>query len=163
MQEGTYYKCRVVKNFEAKKQHGNDVVIKRYPKGSIVSVTPVDLATNQGTVLPAFQTKDGFLFPESALVIMDSGNSNSSTRSEDSFDEAEVIEPKKNTIPFNFKSPDFFKKKSKSSIHGAMAGAVVGLVYALYSGKNKFLFSAVGALGGGLLGNMYNQYLTEEK
>lgn len=54
------------------------------------------------------------------------------------------------------------KKKSQSAINGALIGLGIGLVYAMYKGKSKLIFSVLGSIGGLALGSAYHNFINEE-
>ena len=43
----------------------------------------------------------------------------------------------------------------------ALGGAVIGLVYAMLKGKNKLLLTAIGGVGGGVIGNYIGRKIIE--
>ena len=60
-------------------------------------------------------------------------------------------------MPTKYSVADDVKSLAKSSTNGSIAGAVVGFIYSVYSGKNKLLYAAIGAIGGGILGYVFNK------
>jgi uncharacterized protein YcfJ len=89
------------------------------------------------------------------------------TGEEEAIEYAEVIEDKAKTLkmPVDIKNNmgDFFKTKSKIAVQGAVVGLVIGFAYALAKGKSKIIFSAIGSIGGFVVGNLYNNFINEEK
>jgi uncharacterized protein YllA (UPF0747 family) len=147
--------CEVIKSFRAPKRNGKDVIYKEFTKGQRVKGGLVDDKM--------FQTFDGFIVPKSNLRPIMSNASGE----EEAIEYAEVIEDKSKTLkmPVDIKNNmgDFFKTKSKIAVQGAVVGLVVGFAYALAKGKSKIIFSAIGSIGGFVVGNLYNNFINEEK
>ena len=146
--------CTVIKTFRAPKKDGNQVIYKEFKLGERI----------KGTLLDArmFITDSGFIIPKDNLkpIITNSQN-------DENIEYAEVIEdkPKIVILPKDIKSnmTGALQVKSKTAVQGAIVGLVIGFAYAMAKGKSKILFSAIGSVGGFVLGNLYNKYINEEQ
>ena len=123
------------------------------------------LPENQILIL---ETAEGFMIPPHFLIEI---RPQEQKPKYETFDESEVVSDKdlvnKETLT-KIKDSKILdvnniisntKIKSKYLIQGAIYGGLVMLVFAMYKGKNKLLFSSIGAVGGGVLGNLYKKHI----
>ena len=111
-----------------------------------------------------FKTMDGFVIPKSHLKPFET---NKKSNANGEVDYAEIIDEKPTSfsLPKDFKAnmPSVLKVKSKNAINGALIGLVSGLIFSMAKQKSKLLFSVIGAVGGFVLGNVYNTYINEDQ
>ena len=71
--------------------------------------------------------------------------------------DAVVIDDKKATAEKASSIVKDVAKRNKASIHASLAGAGIGLIFAMLTKKNKYLFTAIGAVAGYAIGDMYSK------
>jgi hypothetical protein len=146
--------CEVTKGFRSPKKEGSNVIYKEFKVGQRVSGNLIDAKM--------FRTDQGFVLPKSNLKPMMQNASGY-----EDIEYAEVIEDKskKISMPEGIKSnmANILKVKSKVAVQGAVVGLIVGFAYALAKTKNKLLFSTIGSVLGFVGGNMYSNYVNEDK
>jgi hypothetical protein len=150
----------MTKKFRSPKEVNGKLVFKEFKKGDFVTGKMYDAGSNPFTNLPIFKTKHGYMIPESFLNIID----------EEVIEEAVEIKDEdflKGKLNLNnrLKSPmSIFtteQKRSKYTIYGSMIGGLVGLSCAMYYGKSKPIYALIGLIGGGAIGNSYNNLKNE--
>lgn len=157
--------CELIEDCLANKRVGKKVQKKPFRTGQRVQGVVTNIALTPDSQVMALKTKDGFIIPEPFLNVIGevkqkgTKQSNNGGNYED-VQEAEVVSNKREkgavkSIYDSLKSSDIISKnsvRSKQSVNFALAGAAVGLVFAMLKQKNKMLYAAVGAVGGGLVG-----------
>ena len=163
--------CELINDCLAPKRVGNSVKKKGFRMGSRVRGTVTNIALTPDSQVLALKTKDGYLIPEPFLNILGEVDANQGRQKKsDSADieYAEVIEETDEKSVANvfqsLKASDIISTnsiKSKRVVNFALGGAAVGLVYAMMKGGNKLVFSTVGAVGGGIIGNYISGKIKE--
>jgi hypothetical protein len=152
--------CKLIDDCLAQKRMGRKVLKKPYRMGQRVTGIAVDLSPAPDTQLMALETQDGYVIPEPFLQIIgevEQPNSKKETYYEE-IEDAEIVEDKPSSTKEENKRiiKDLVMnstKKNKFTSKFIFGGALLGGAIAMYSGKSKFLYAVVGAIGGGVLGN----------
>ena len=168
--------CELINDCLAQKRVGNSVTKKPFRIGSRVKGTVTDVALTPDSQVLALKTKDGYIIPEPFLNIIGEVKSGGKRKAkknynaEGDYDYAEVIEDedvKSDAGIFkSLKASDIISNnavRSKRVVNFALAGAAVGLVYAMMKGGNKLVLSTMGAVGGGIVGNYISGKIKENE
>tara|TARA_R110000787_G_scaffold44415_8_gene109028 strand:- start:22 stop:546 length:525 start_codon:yes stop_codon:yes gene_type:complete len=165
--------CELINDCLAPKRVGNSVKKKGFRTGQRVRGTVSNIALTPDTQVLALKTKDGYLIPEPFLNILGEIKGNPSQKRsepyygavEEVFDLEEKSENKSVSDVFqSLKASKIISSnsvKSKRLVNFALGGAVIGLVYAMLKGKNKLLLTAIGGVGGGVIGNYIGRKIIE--
>ena len=165
--------CELINDCLAPKRVGNSVKKKGFRTGQRVRSTVSNIALTPDTQVLALKTKDGYLIPEPFLNILGEIKGNPSQKRsepyygavEEVFDLEEKSENKSVSDVFqSLKASKIISSnsvKSKRLVNFALGGAVIGLVYAMLKGKNKLLLTAIGGVGGGVIGNYIGRKIIE--
>lgn len=152
---------KMVADFRAPKDNKGQLVYKLFKNNSSVTVQEFNQASiGNINFLPVYKTKDGFIIPKSNIMII--GVEEQPKNDLSSIPEAQIVgnsefQPKdlKEKIG-NIGSVNSIIKteaiRSKYMVNGALIGGIVGLAYAMYKGESKFMFAALGVVGGGFIG-----------
>jgi len=177
----TVVECILIEDCLAQKRVGKSVSKKPFRTGQRVRGTVENIALTPDSQVMALKTRDGFIIPEPFLNVIgavDSGEKrgNSASSNSNEVQYAEVVEEEKGEKSNGAKSfmkayesmkaSDIIKRgaiTSKHAVNFAVGGALVGVVYAMLKGKNKMIFSAIGAIGGGFIGNYYGKKIKENE
>ena len=165
----TYYNCQITRDFKAPKRNGGSVMYKEFSRNSVIIATPINASSTPTSVLKVFKTVDGLIIPENCVHVLGRAKQHSSANGTEDIEYAEIVEDKPKTMALpttaSLKSgfTDTLKTKSKIAVNGALIGLGIGLVYAMMKQKNKLMFSALGSVGGFFIGNLYNNYINEDK
>ena len=157
--------CILIDDCIAPKRVGNTAKKKAFRRGQRVRGTVSNIALTPDSQVLALKTKDGYLIPEPFLNILGEveGGAPKQNDTYEGVEYAEIMEdeedaknPSLSNITDSIKASNIISTnsiKSKRVVNFAFGGAAVGLVYAMMKGQNKLLASAVGAIGGGIIGN----------
>lgn len=165
----TYYNCQITRDFKAPKRNGGSVMYKELRKNNVIVATPINASSTPNSVLKVFKTTDGYIIPENCVHILSKVKQHSNVNGSEEIEYAEIVEDKPKTMslptPSSIKTglTQSIQTKSKIAVNGALIGLGVGLVYAMMKQKNKLMFSALGSVGGFFIGNLYNNYINEDK
>lgn len=170
-----------MENFQAAKRinGGKGVAYKQFKKNQLFTAYPDNQAGLPSNVLKVFKTPDGYMIPMHGIQILGPIGPNPSQRSSNAsghIEDAQIIEAtdyynkeQLNTAGTLFKKSaggskilELTRQRSKAAINTAMAGAALGFVYAMAKQKNKWLFITFGAVGGFILGNAYNNFISDD-
>tara|TARA_R110001599_G_scaffold142533_6_gene323225 strand:- start:1127 stop:1639 length:513 start_codon:yes stop_codon:yes gene_type:complete len=165
--------CILIDDCLAPKRVGNTAKKKAFRRGQRVQGTVTNIALTPDSQVLALKTKQGYVIPEPFLNIIGEVGS-SAPQESDPYSEveyAEVIEeddkdPSMTSITDSIKASNLVKTnsiKSKRVVNFAFGGAAVGLVYAMMKGQNKLLSSAIGAIGGGIIGNYVSRKIKDNE
>ena len=166
--------CILIDDCLAPKRVGNTAKKKAFRRGQRVQGTVTNIALTPDSQVLALKTKQGYVIPEPFLNIIGEVGSGA-PKEADPYSEveyAEIIEdeedksPSVTSISESIKASNLVKTnsiKSKRVVNFAFGGAAVGLVYAMMKGQNKLLSSAIGAIGGGLIGNYVSRKIKENE
>lgn len=153
-------RCRLTTKFRSPKEMNGKIVFKEFKKGDFVTGRIHDAGSNPFSNLPIFKTKHGYMIPESYLNIIDEEVIQDAVEVKDE----DILKGKLN-LENRLKSPlSIFtneEKKSKYMIYGSMIGGLIGISYAMYHGKSKPIYALIGLIGGGAIGNAYNNLKNE--
>jgi len=172
----TVVECILIEDCMAQKRVGNKAKSKPFRTGQRVRGVVTNIALTPDSQVMALKTKDGFVIPEPFLNVIGAVNNEKAGASRgEEVQYAEIVEEDnyktsgaKNIVKAyeGLKASDLIKQSTRTSkftAKFAVGGALVGVVYAMLRGKNKALFSAIGAVGGGLLGNYYGKKIKENE
>lgn len=158
--ENAVLRCRLTKKFRSPKEVNGKLVFKEFKRGDYVTGKMYDAGSNPFSNLPIFKTNHGYMIPESFLNIVEEEVIQDSVEVKD-----EDFLKGKLKLENRLKSPiSIFtneEKRSKYMIYGSMIGGLIGLSYAMYYGKNKPIYALIGLIGGGTIGNAYNNLKNE--
>lgn len=165
--------CILIDDCLAPKRVGNTAKKKAFRRGQRVQGTVTNIALTPDSQVLALKTKQGYVIPEPFLNIIGEVGS-SAPQESDPYSEveyAEVIEeedkdPSMTSITDSIKASNLVKTnsiKSKRVVNFAFGGAAIGLVYAMMKGQNKLLSSAIGAIGGGIIGNYVSRKIKDNE
>tara|TARA_Y100001972_G_C7600759_1_gene301054 strand:+ start:238 stop:738 length:501 start_codon:yes stop_codon:yes gene_type:complete len=164
-------KARVVIPVNALKKTANGVLKKLLKPNSIVTGGLVEEGMLPENRVVLFKTNDGYLIPTHCIMQIHERNKKGTYESFDDIQEAEEVEEdeyvdkekinelKENGVLNIETLINGTKKETKYITNGAIAGGLAMLIFAMYKGKSKLLFSFVGILGGGYLGKMYSKHI----
>lgn len=146
------FNIRIIDPINAPKNVNGKLTFKSYKVDDVVQA----YVFNQGSglnYLEVFKTVDGFTVPtKNAMVIGSAGTFDPNQEITDAeivtSEQPNVLAPTKAMIKG-------LGERNKYSINGALAGAAVGLIFAMAKQKNKYMYTALGAVAGFALGNMY--------
>lgn len=168
--------CELINNCLAQKRVGNGVKKKPFYTGNRVRGVVTNVALTPDSQVLALKTKDGYIIPEPFLNVLgevNSGNGGQQQATNPYIEDvdAEIIEAKSEDksvkeVYESLKASNIISTnaiKSKRVVNFALIGAGIGLVYALVKGKNKWVFSGVGAVGGGIIGNYVGKKIKENE
>lgn len=178
-QKRQLYKLKAMENFRAGKRTngGKGVIYKQFKENQVFSAFPDNAAGVPSNYLKVFKTPDGYMIPLISVQVLGPINSNPQSRSQmHDIQDAQIVEEsdyynkeQMRTAGTIFRNAaggskiiEFTKQRSKAAINTAMMGAGAGLIYAMATQKNKWLFITIGAVGGFILGNVYNNYVTND-
>jgi hypothetical protein len=162
--------CVLIEDCLAPKRVGNMKTTRPFRTGQRVVGVVENIAITPDHEVLALKTDSGHLIPEPFLNVLGEVRKSEPSRKTQSFDDAEVIEDDSslsseskgikgiiNTYgkmkPSSIVSSN--SVRSKHAVNFALVGGAIGLIYAMLKGKNKILFSVLGIIGGGVLGNYY--------
>ena len=165
--------CILIDDCLAPKRVGNTAKKKAFRRGQRVQGTVTNIALTPDSQVLALKTKQGYVIHEPFLNIIGEVGS-SAPQESDPYSEveyAEVIEeddkdPSMTSITDSIKASNLVKTnsiKSKRVVNFAFGGAAIGLVYAMMKGQNKLLSSAIGAIGGGIIGNYVSRKIKDNE
>ena len=171
--------CVLIEDCLAPKRVGNTKASKPFRKGQRVRGIVENIAITPDHQVLALKTESGHLIPEPFLnVIGEVQNKKAQPSRFSDVEYAEVIEDDESSSVArkgvkgiiknygNMKASSIISKnaiRSKHAINFAVAGAAIGLVYAMLKGKNKMLIATIGAIGGGVLGNYYGKKIKDNE
>jgi len=153
------FKCRIINSIRCprKSKNGKGLIWKSFNEGQIVTGERYNHASMPGNYAPVLRTTQGYIIPEDSINIIGEANNKPMQEVEiikETIDKKPADSPVYNTRPLTIL--DNVKKNSKYTVNGAIAGVIIGLLYAMIKGKNKMVFAGIGALGGGFIGSKYN-------
>lgn len=159
--------CRVVipVNGVKRNRDGSVALKKRFKVNSKVNGNYVKHGLLPENSVILFMTKEGYLIPPHCLMEEQNINTESNFDDVKEVKESEYlnndkINEIKNKGILDVKSVvKNSKLTSKYTIQGAIGGGLVMLIFAMYKGKSKLLFSTLGLVGGGFLGNLYKKHI----
>ena len=166
--------CILIDDCLAPKRVGNTAKKKAFRRGQRVQGTVTNIALTPDSQVLALKTKQGYVIPEPFLNILGEVGGGATQEAEpySEAEYAEVIEyeegeePSMTSITDSIKSSNLIKTnsiKSKRVVNFAFGGAAIGLVYAMMKGQNKLLSSAIGAIGGGIIGNYVSRKIKDNE
>jgi|TARA_R110000822_G_scaffold46670_3_gene124210 hypothetical protein len=167
--------CILIDDCLALKRVGNTAKKKAFRRGQRVRGTVSNIALTPDSQVLALKTNDGYLIPEPFLNIIGEVDGEDSRKKDpyEGAEYAEVIEdeeidknPSLSSITDSIKASNIISlnsTRSKRAVNFAFGGAAIGLVYAMMKGQNKILASAVGAIGGGIIGNYVSKKIKENE
>lgn len=169
-------RCVLIEDCLAPKRVGDNMVSKKaFRRGQKVVGVVDNIALTPDHQVLALRTKDGYLIPEPFLNVLGAVEDQGKPSRHDDIEYAEVIEEEDNKTAgikdivkgYNKMKPSNIiahtATRSKSAINFALIGGGIGLVYAMLKGKNKLLFGAIGAIGGGFVGNYYGKKIKDNE
>lgn len=168
-------KCTLIEDCLAPRRAGKSVQKKAFRRGQSVVGTVSNIALTPDSQVLALKTKDGYLIPEPFLNIIGAvGEEKQQQQSQnkdpyyEEVQDAEVIDDKKENSVANvfngLKTSGIISKnsvRSKQIVNFGIGGALIGIIYAMMKGKNKLMCAAIGAAGGGIIGNYVSNKLNE--
>lgn len=164
--------CILINDCLAPKRVGKSVKKKGFRAGQRVRGTVTNVALTPDSQVLALKTTKGYIIPEPFLNVIGEVSAERQKDKDPYFEEiqeAEVIEdgakPPTNVLD-SLKAADIVSSnaiKSKRVVNYALGGAAIGLVYAMLKDGNKVMFSAIGAIGGGIIGNYVGRKIKENE
>jgi hypothetical protein len=152
--------CILINDFRSPKRNSNGkgLMWKNFKAGQTIKGVMHNHATTPDMEVLVIKTREGYIIPKENLNIFPAKSNFNAIQ------EAEVINENPRTINQNpnvqtkpLTLVNDIKSTSKTTINGAMVGALIGVVYAMIKSKNKLVFASIGAAGGGFVGNKYTK------
>jgi len=171
--DGKVLKCRLTQDFKSSKKimNGKKLQFKKFVKGEVVTGSTVNHSSTPANYVAVFKTTQGYIIPKSYLHPIGEARPSSND-----VQEAVVVEDndyvsqnsinKVKTATANFSGTKLIesaKLRSKYAVNGAIGGLLVGVVYAMVKGGNKFIYGAMGTVLGGFVGNAYTNFKEDKK
>lgn len=152
-------RARLLKSFKAPKEVNGTLTFKNFKKGDLVTGKVYDAGSNPFSNLPVFKTKSGYMIPESYLDLIEEEIQDAVEIKDEDLYRGKLNLNNRVQAPLNI----FTKEASRSKyvIYGGMVGGLIGLIYAMKNGKSKPIFSLIGLVAGGAIGNAYNELKNE--
>jgi hypothetical protein len=158
--------CILIEDCLAPKSKLNSVNKKGFRKGNrVVGVVESFQLSPESNIL-ALKTKEGYIIPEPFLNVIGAvASDGNETEEHDEIPYAEVVDNKKEYSTTQKKIVDSIssikqtnvksdtKHKSKHTVNFAIGGGIIGLGFAMAKGKNKLVFTTLGIVCGGFIGN----------
>lgn len=170
--------CVLIEDCLAPKRVGNTKTSKPFRRGQRVRGVVENIAITPDHQLLALKTQDGYLIPEPFLnVLGEVKNKNKQDSKYSDIEYAEIVEDEdlsneskgvKEIINAygKIKPSNIILKnavRSKHTVNFALAGGLIGLVYAMFKGKSKMIFATIGVVGGGVIGNYYGNKIKNDE
>jgi len=152
MREGAIYRCKLLSDVKGKKSTGTRLKEKQYTAGK-----EIDLMAVNGALMPeqnymlAFVTKDGYLINQQAVMTL-----YEIPQKQPQENYADVVGSKMANEP-NKIDISSLSGADTYMTNGMIAGAAIGLIYAIKSKNNKWLMMALGSAGGALVGRKFKK------
>lgn len=171
MSDGIYI-GRILQDHMGQRSNGSSLQTKTYSAGQTVRVRKINLSRIPSQFIEAFEDVDnGYVINSSSIHILGLDNGGSS-KSNDGFAEAEVLESKqegkRRIIKKKGKETSIAKEKAKefkgvgtSIVNGAAFVGVGCVIFALWKKKNVKMYGIVGGVIGGVLGKKYFDYIKD--
>jgi len=156
--EGQLFDLRAIQNFRAPKKEGGQVVYKAYNQDEIIQGSVHNQASTPANYAEVYKTADGFIILKSNVQVLGPATIQRGAPEKD----ATLSAPSSPAAASVDKIVGSVKKRSSATVKGAMIGAGIGLVFAMFKGKNKLISAAIGAAAGGAIGNAYSKYTGNE-
>mgnify|MGYP001024460413 CR=1 FL=1 len=161
-------KCKVVipVNGVKRNRDGSIALKKRFKANAEVDGKFIRHGLLPENQVVLFVTRDGYLIPPHCLMEIKNMKESyddiqeAKEVKEESYLDKEKVKKIKDSGVLDIKSMISNSEiASKHMIQGAIGGGLIMLVFAMYKGKSKLLFAAIGAIGGGVLGKLYNKHI----
>jgi len=137
---GKIYNCYIIVDTKGVKPTKTRLKAKTFAKGRELQLMAVNTSPMPNGYLLGFSTKDGYIIPQINVGVLDAAQM--------SYSEAEVLEEKGEKKLIDVKVDKSYKKTSKLMVNMSIIGGVIGLVYAIKTQGNKYLFASMGMVGG---------------
>lgn len=174
MAEKQMLKCRVLNQVQGVKRtaNGQSVLRKTYQQGMVITAYLDNVSPVPGNYMEAYKSPDGFIIPKDALYVEQrlgtktkkpmsnaAGDIPYATEvSDKDYRDKEKIKKVSSMLSASngtMKIIDLTKKQSKTQVNASLIGAGLGLVYAMFNQKNKWMFASLGAVAGYVVATAY--------
>lgn len=147
------FNIQIIEPINAPKNVNGKLTFKAYKINDIVQAYVFNQSSSSLNYLEVFKTTDGFTIPQKNAMILSSAGTYDPNQE---IQEAEIVTNEQPKVLATTKTMiKGLGERNKYSINGALAGAAVGLIFAMAKQKNKYMYTALGAVAGFAIGNMY--------
>jgi len=168
----TFCSIQFTEDFRAPKPPENnsgEVTFKLFKQGETATAYKFNQASTPLNYVAAYKTLDGYTVPMSKAynlgeVERPQPQQQPADQPKESIEEAVIVEDVDMIEPKTIKrlktassgAAKAITKKNKSAVNGALIGAGAGVLLAMLTKKNKYMFASLGAVAGFVVGNMIN-------